>query len=76
MSEQNYAAMVDLAVQHLSLTDCPAQETVQLQVILPPRHFQISVWALKSDGDYPRFGPWNVIAPSGRSKVMAIFHKA
>lgn len=34
MSEQDYAAMVDLAVQHLSLTDCPAQETVQLQVIL------------------------------------------
>lgn len=32
MSEQEYTEMVDLAAKHLTLVDCPAQETVQLQV--------------------------------------------
>jgi len=32
MSEQEYAALVELAAKHLTLVDCPAQETVQLQV--------------------------------------------
>lgn len=32
MGEQDYAAMVELAAKHLTLVDCPAQETVQLQV--------------------------------------------
>ncbi|KAG0623341.1 hypothetical protein M758_3G166700 [Ceratodon purpureus] len=32
MSEAEYAAMVELAAKHLTLVDCPAQETVQLQI--------------------------------------------
>lgn len=32
MSEQEYEAMVELAAKHMTLTDCPAQEIVQLQV--------------------------------------------
>lgn len=32
MSEQEYTEMVDLAAKHLTLVDCPAQETVQLQI--------------------------------------------
>nr|XP_024387865.1 uncharacterized protein LOC112288179 isoform X2 [Physcomitrium patens] len=32
MSEQEYEAMVELAAKHMTLTDCPAQEIVQLQL--------------------------------------------
>jgi len=32
MSELEYAAMVELAAKHLTLVNCPAQETIQLQV--------------------------------------------
>jgi hypothetical protein len=32
MGEEDYKKLVTIAAKHLTLEDCPAQETVQLQV--------------------------------------------
>ncbi len=41
MGEEDYKKLVTIAAKHLTLEDCPAQETVQLQV-QPISQFVIS----------------------------------